>query len=136
MDSTLHSMSNLCNDLRPLAYLNPNLSNVGARNIQLHSDCATLLPHHCRLSKFLSVKPENTRYDGHPFLGGIFNFLLHLIHPRVWNAQGVEKPPLYVNERRISVSFPTLPVERLGDDSTSPSPGRTDQHLTRDSQNS
>src|SRR5712692_1483921 len=93
MDSTFHSMSNLCNDLRPLAYLNPNLSNVGARNIQLHSDCATSLPYHCRLNKFLSVKPENTRYDVHPFLGGSFNFFLHLIHHGFGMPRALRNPP-------------------------------------------
>src|SRR6267143_1584210 len=136
MDSTFHSMSNLGNDLRPLPYLNPNLSNVGARNIQLHSDCASSLPHHCRLSKFLSVKPENTRYDVCSLLRSGLNFFSHLFHPRVWNTQSVEKTAMDLNERRVSVAFPSLPIERLGNDGTSPSPGHSDKHLARDSQNS
>src|SRR5882762_8919662 len=82
------------------------------------------------------VKTKNTRYDLHSFLRSGLNFFPHLLHSRVWNTQSVEETAMDLNERRVSVALPARPIERLSNDGRSPSPGHSDKHLARDSQNS
>src|SRR6266487_711006 len=58
--ATLHRLSDLSDDLWPLANLDPDFPHVGAGDVQLHRYCTTFLAHCCRCGKFLRVEAEHT----------------------------------------------------------------------------